>query len=273
MEQDTSAAATSPIRHSNAYHIFILILTVFSLLVMVLLLLPINSETIKLLSFYDNAIAVIFLIDFSLNLKNAPSKKGYFIGERGWLDLLGSIPTFGVFQAAGLLRLARLSRFARVMHLVRTQNRKQLVEDVLRNRAQYAVFITILAAIMVLTVSSIVVLNAESRSATANITTGWDAYWWAVVTITTVGYGDFYPVTVVGRLTAMFVMVMGVGIIGALASIMASILLGSSSDESTEEGVAETADSELAGLKEELVGVRGELAALRQLVERLGSPK
>jgi hypothetical protein len=69
----------------------------------------------------------------------------------------------------------------------------------------------------------------ESVSPDANIHTGWDSFWYSIVTITTVGYGDRYPVTVGGRITAMFIMFMGVGIIGALASILSSLLVGSPS--------------------------------------------
>ncbi len=58
----------SPRQHSNSYNIFILVLTVLSLAVMVVLLLPLSDETIKLLSVYDNLICVIFLIDFFYNL-------------------------------------------------------------------------------------------------------------------------------------------------------------------------------------------------------------
>ena len=80
-------------------------------------------------------------------------------------------------------------------------------------------------AFIVLTVASALVLQFESKSPDANITTGGDALWWAVVTITTVGYGDKYPVTAGGRVTAIFVMFAGVGIIGALASILSSVLV------------------------------------------------
>jgi voltage-gated potassium channel len=213
-------------QHGNAYNIFILVLTVFSLAVMVLLILPwLDADTKQLLNVYDNAICLIFLADFAFNITGARPKSAYFVHQRGWLDLLGSIPSFGLFQLSALLRLARLSRLARISRLMRGQARKELVEDVLRNRGQYAAFITILSAGAVLCVSSILVLQFESKSPAANITSGGDALWWAVVTITTVGYGDKYPVTTLGRLTGVSVMFAGVGIIGALASILASILV------------------------------------------------
>jgi len=257
---------------SNAYNIFILVLTVLSLAVMVVMLLPISDATYNLLSVYDNLICVIFLIDFFLNLRGAARKSDYFIKERGWLDLLGSIPSLGLItnltRFAGLLRLARLSRLARIMRLLRGENRKTLVKDILDNRSRYAAFLTILLTILVLTVASVLVLQFESRSPDANITTGGDALWYAIVTITTVGYGDFYPVTAAGRITAMFIMFMGVGIIGALASLLASLLVGSSS--SPEEEAAEAA-APLLAVQEELKSVKEELAIVRQMLEKMGA--
>lgn len=259
---------------SNAYNIFILVLTILSLAVMVVLLLPLSEATIQLLSIYDNLICVIFLIDFFLNLRGASKKSDYFIKERGWLDLLGSIPSLGLLTNAGkyvgLLRLARLSRLARITRLLRGENRKTLVKDVLENRSQYAGFITILLAIIVLTVASVLVLQFEGQSPEAKITTGKDAFWYSIVTITTVGYGDYYPVTSGGRITAMFIMLAGVGIIGALASILASLLVGSSSapteEELPEPGPADKVEQELAMFK-------NELAALRQLLQKIVTEK
>jgi len=260
---------------SNAYQIFILVLTVLSLAVMVVMLLPISDATYKLLSVYDNVICVIFLIDFFLNLRGAARKSDYFIGQRGWLDLLGSIPSFGIFKLGGLLRLARLSRLARILRLLRGENKKTLVKDILDNRSRYAAFLTILLTILVLTVASVLVLQFESKSADANITTGGDALWYAIVTITTVGYGDFYPVTAAGRITAMFIMFMGVGIIGALASILASLLVGSSAspeeEAAAEAAQAATAAAPMLSVQEELKVVKEELAVVRQMLEKMSA--
>jgi len=270
-------AATAPVfkEHGNSYNIFILVLTVYSLVLMVLLLLPLDPETRNLVNLYDNAICVIFLIDFTMNLAASRPKRAYFITRRGWLDLLGSIPSFGFLPFTSLFRLARLSRLNRIVKMLRGQAGKDLIVDVLKNRSQYATFITILLAGMVLSVASILVLQEESRSPDANITTGGDAIWWGIVTITTVGYGDFYPVTTLGRITAIFVMFAGIGIIGALASILASLLVApSTSDEPTPDeasGAGLQASAITTGaVAQELAGIRAEIAELRAVLGASG---
>jgi voltage-gated potassium channel len=89
---------------------------------------------------------------------------------------------------------------------------------------------------MILSVASILILQFEVGAPDGNIKTGGEALWWAIVTITTVGYGDFYPVTFLGRLTAVVVMFAGIGIIGALASILASLLVAPASPDDAETG-------------------------------------
>lgn len=254
-------------KRSNAYELFILVLTLLSLGIMVVLLLPISDATAQLLTVYDNAICVVFLIDFFGNLSRAATKREYFIGRRGWLDLLGSIPSLGFFKYTGLFRLARLSRLARITRLLRGQRKRELINDVVTHRGQYAAFVSIMAALIVLVVCSVLVLQFESRSPDANITTGGDALWWALVTITTVGYGDFFPVTAAGRTTGAFVMFAGVGIIGALASILASVLVP---PPKTQDAPGRTPTART--VHEELVDIKAELAALRRSLSVGGEP-
>jgi voltage-gated potassium channel len=262
----SSGPGTRP-KRSNAYELFILVLTVLSLAIMVVLVLPVSEATRQLLLVYDNAICVVFLIDFFGNLFGASTKREYFIGRRGWLDLLGSIPTLGAFRFTALFRLARLSRLARITRLLRRQNKRELIDDVLTHRGQYAAFVSVMAAMIVLVVCSVLVLQFESHAADANITTGGDALWWALVTITTVGYGDYFPVTGAGRITGAFVMFAGVGIIGALASILASILVPTAKTEEELEDAPAT-----GAVRDELVEIKAELAALRRSLSIGGEP-
>jgi voltage-gated potassium channel len=268
------------VHHSAPYNIFILVLTVLSLGIMVLLILPVPREVHDALFFYDNLACIVFLGDFAYNIRLARPRRAYFIEQRGWLDLLGSIPSLGFFPAAGLLRLARLSRLARITQLISGANRKALIDDIQENRSSYAAAITLIAAMCVLVVSSLLVLEFETFAppGQANIKTGGEAMWWAVVTLTTVGYGDFYPVTVLGRLTGVAVMFTGVGIIGALASILASILVpppdideapaAAGATSATPELAAATAVQPMAAIQAstieaELAGLRADIAALR----------
>jgi voltage-gated potassium channel len=272
-----TGASTGASRRRNAYDLFILVLTILSLVIMgIQFLLPISEDTSTLLTVYDNGICVIFLLDFAWNLSQSHPRRTYFIRQRGWLDLIGSIPSFGFLRFTQLLRLARLSRLARIARLLSGQRRQELMDDVIRNRSQYAVYITLIAAMIVLVTASVLVLQFESRAPDANITTGGDALWWAIVTITTVGYGDKFPVTFLGRTTAVFVMFAGVGIIGALASILASVLVSSPEPSEPEPAdstgpVAAPAGAPVTpSVEQELASLRTELAALRRTLS--GAP-
>jgi voltage-gated potassium channel len=262
-----SQQTTSPRQHGNAYNIFILGLTLFSLVIMVVMFFPLNDATIHLLQIYDLVICLIFLIDFLINFFVASKKTDYFIKERGWLDLLGSIPAFVLpSRYISFLRLARLNRFIYISHQIRGSRRGELLRDLIKNRSQYAGFITILVTIIILSSTSVLVLEFENQSPDANIKSGWDAFWYSVVTITTVGYGDRFPITTAGRIAGMFTMFIGVGIIGALASILSSILVGSRSASSENE---EQNTIMMAKIEQELTTIKNEITEIRQKVDKI----
>jgi voltage-gated potassium channel len=136
---------------------------------------------------------------------------------------------------------------------------RNLVHQFITHRAQNALLTVVFLVICVLEFGSLAVLIAESSSPDANITNAADAIWWAYVTITTVGYGDKYPVTNWGRIVGIFVMTAGVGLFGTLSGFLANSFLSpkKNADESTDDTPATTDPND----------VKAKFAELKRLVE------
>jgi voltage-gated potassium channel len=129
---------------------------------------------------------------------------------------------------------------------------KVLTTAVLRHRAQNTFVATALVALLLIVFCAIAVLHFEI-DAQSNIRTAEDALWWGVTTVTTVGYGDRYPVTSEGRLIALILMGAGVGLFGTLSGFLASWFLAPGEKSS---------ESEIAQLRKEIAEIR-ELIANR----------
>ena len=123
------------------------------------------------------------------------------------------------------LKILRLFRLWRVIRLFIEFGARNLVRQFMLHRAENALLTVGFLVLCVLEFGSLAVLSAESTSPNANITNAADAIWWAYVTITTVGYGDKYPVTNMGRIVGIFVMTAGVGLFGTLSGFLANKLL------------------------------------------------
>lgn len=134
----------------------------------------------------------------------------------GWIDLVSSIPMVDFLRAGRILRLVRILRIIRAFRSL-----AQLVHHIFRNRAQGALTSVVITALLLVIFSAIAILQVETDP-DSNIKTAEDALWWAYVTITTVGYGDKYPVTTEGRILAVLLMTAGVGTFGTFTAYTAS---------------------------------------------------
>jgi voltage-gated potassium channel len=260
-------------RNITAYDLVIGILALFS----VVLLIPIyfgnlSSADKAVFIYVEYGLCVVFLFDFFRSLRLATNKWGYFLRDGGWLDLLGSIP----FPALAIFRIARLFRIVR---LLRRMTGGQL-QRMLRGRlAQNTLLFTLVIGLLLVFTIAWGVLLAEESTPNANIKTYHDALWWAFVTICTVGYGDYYPVTTLGQSMALILMFFGLGIIGVLSSYLASTfislerrrkakMVGENEQGEGNDGDEEHAEDEsTTNLEGELAAIKEELAALRKLFE------
>jgi voltage-gated potassium channel len=162
--------------------------------------------------------------------------------------LVSSIPGIAA------LRLGRAGRIVRILRVLRgLRSTRQLITSLLHLRAASTFFAVGLVALVVLVFSSAAVLQFETGP-TANIRGPEDAIWWAFSTITTVGYGDRYPVTTEGRLIGMLLMTVGVGLFATFSGFIASWFLAPQEAEE---------ESEIRKLRQEVGGVR-------RVLERMG---
>lgn len=170
-----------------------------------------DSELNRLIHYYDFGLCLVFLYDFFVQLYKRKKRWNYFF-TYGWLDLLSSIPVIYEF------RYIRIFRVFRVLRIIKSLN--ILYKFIKTNKRASLYGLIVFSSTIILILSSTLVLYLEQD--VGNIKTAEDALWWSYITITTVGYGDLYPVTNEGRLTASVLILNGIAIFGALVSYMTS---------------------------------------------------
>ena len=178
-------------------------------------------------AFLETGLTLLFVVEFVSRLGASYDRRGYLRGH--WIDVVALIPTIRQFRLLRLLRLLRLVRaFAGVYRALLH------VEMILGNR-QIATLATVWLAILVLTSFGLYVAENGVNDA---VQSPLDALWWGVVTMTTVGYGDVYPITGEGRVAAAVLMVLGIALFGIVTATATGLILrtseGTASDPLTE---------------------------------------
>jgi len=193
--------------------LFLCIYVLIALFVETVFKLP--ADTSDLLNRIDNLVCLAFLLDFVGNLITAKSKLGYL--KWGWIDLVSSIPYLY------FLRWGRIMRVIRILRLLRGfRSTKLILQLLFANRAKGTFATVAMITFVIVVFASIAVLNLENTPE-SNIKTAPDALWWAFVTVSTVGYGDRFPVTHLGRIVAVLLMTAGVGLFGTFTAYVASL--------------------------------------------------
>jgi voltage-gated potassium channel len=237
----------------NTYAICMALLALISFVNFFLLVfVPLPAQIHMVLNLFDVLVALIFLADFFVRLVRV-SKKWQYLRTWGWLDVLSGIP-FPIFN------LARVARFVRVVFVLRRMRRQDVQSSITRHPARSTLIGTGFLTFLVVLIGSAVVLHFEEFAPHATIVTGGDALWWAVVTLATVGYGDTYPITEGGRITATVLMAVGVVLIGVLSSFLASTFIASRQRDDRE--------AIIATLQHDLTTLMADVAEIKQLLHQ-----
>lgn len=200
-------------------------LIIISLLTFSLETLPNLSERSRgLLRIAETVIVILFTIEYGLRIYVADRKAGYIFSFYGLVDFLAILPFYlalGVdmrsLRALRLLRLFRLFKLARYNRAIdRFANAFTIARE--------EIIIFAMVTIILLYLSATGIYYFEHAAQPELFASIFHSMWWAVTTLTTVGYGDMYPITAGGRIFTFIILIIGIGIVAIPAGLLASAL-------------------------------------------------
>jgi voltage-gated potassium channel len=190
----------------------------------------------------------VVLVEYLVRLVVTPDRRGYL--KRRWVEpVTVVVPPLQGWHVVGIEKMGLLLHEGELR-----------VETVLKHHSLFRVLI---AAAVTLFLGAWLVLLFEDKAKGSNIHSYPDALWWAIVTVTTVGYGDRFPVTGGGRTVAVILMLLGIGLIGVLTATVASLFIKEHTDSTKEEFKKGHADlgQQLAVISDRLTDVERRLGA------------
>ncbi|MHA6614073.1 ion transporter [Photobacterium damselae] len=205
-------------QHQHDLHPMSLMAFVLSLislaLVTSMLFIPKQDSVYLIFLGVDTFICLLFWCQLLTDFIRSEEKTNYL--KRHWPDFMASIPVIEPF------RFARLVQVFRVVRLLRSS--KHIMQQLQENRREATIATICLLLTVLITIGSSFILLIEAKDPNANIHSASDALWWVIVTISTVGYGDHYPVTTLGKVLGTMVIVCGVGVFGMISGLVSSII-------------------------------------------------
>jgi len=196
--------------HSKGYYFLIVLAGLFSLVILVLSYLPgfdiSRSPYIEI----DITTLLIFSFDYFGRLYLAKNKMAFF--RHNIVDLLAILPFNTIFNAFRVFRVVNIFRFTKIFTLVR------FIGTAGKMQKNAKKFLKINGFIYLIIICGIVLVTASIAYSLAEGVSLSNSFWWAIVTASTVGYGDVAPHTLIGRISAISLMIIGIGFIGTLTS-------------------------------------------------------
>ena len=198
----------------------IALLTVISLIVVLIdIFFPLSAEQKQFIYVFDLVVVLILAIDFTFRVRRSAKKSRYIMNH--WYEIPAMLPLVLYASADASTIAGQVLEQFRVIAFFRLVRLYYILTLIQGSR------FVLLSAFSIITIvfGALGVYLSESGDASANIKTLPDAFWWAVETVSTVGYGDVYPITAEGKIIGVFVMFAGIGILATFITALGSKLI------------------------------------------------
>jgi voltage-gated potassium channel len=207
------------------FNFFIQFLIFVSIVNFSILTLPnLSIKTQEIINRLEIFCVSVFTVEYLLRIYSASSRVKFFFSFFGLIDLIAILPfylTLGMDLKS--LRAIRLFRILRLFKFLRYGNTMEKIKKSF-NSIKRELFLFTLATLMLLYFSSIGIYYFENEAQPEVFASIFDAMWWSVATLTTVGYGDVYPITSGGKIFASVIVFIGLGLVAIPTGLIASSL-------------------------------------------------
>ena len=183
-----------------------------------------HPSTIALLQKFELFSVVIFTIEYIIRIYTADKKLSYVFSFYGIIDLLAILPFYLAFLVdLRSIKAFRLFRLFRLLKLVKyNKTLDKFSKALYKTKEEFVIFFILTVILFYL--ASVGIYYFENQAQPEVFTSIFDSMWWAVATLTTVGYGDVYPITAGGKIFTTAMLLIGLGVVGVPAGIIASAL-------------------------------------------------
>jgi voltage-gated potassium channel len=210
---------------SKIFAIFIQVLILISIVTFTIETIPdLKPQTRSILYAVEVFSVIVFTIEYILRIYVTDKKLKFVFSFFGIIDLLAILPfylSFGVDLRS--LRALRFLRLFRILKLVRYNRAMNHFASAIKS-AKEEIFLFLFITIILIYFSAVGIYYFENKAQPEHFSSIFDSLWWAIVTLTTVGYGDVYPITVGGKVFTFFILLIGLGIVAIPTGIITSAL-------------------------------------------------
>lgn len=219
---------------SKIFDFFIVSLIILNIAIIIIDTFTIPKELSIVLKYIELVSVIIFTIEYALrvwtadllrpNLRPFKARLRYVFSFMAMIDLLAILPFYIPYIIPldlRVLRALRIIRLLRLFKLNRYTTALKTVGSVFKAKSS-ELLSSLLVVLILMIISAVLMYNIESRAQPEAFDNAFSSFWWAVATLTTVGYGDIYPVTIVGKILSAIIALLGIALVAVPTGIIAS---------------------------------------------------